>query len=86
MDRIEIRPFKIGSLVSSILVLLEKNKNKDKSCPYERKLIVIKSKGLKVKHHIKVTFQVIYNFMKELCLHDIGINTNFHQNRSISEL
>ena len=85
MDRIEIRPFKIGSLVSSEC-FLEKNKNKDKSCPYERKLIVIESKGLKVKHHIKVTFQVIYNFMKELCLHDIGINTNFHQNRSISEL
>ena len=30
-------------------------------------------------------FQIIYNFMKKMCLHDIRIHTNFDQNQSINE-
>ena len=54
--------------------------NKNKSCPLERK-----KKITKLLQNIKVTFQVIYNFMKKLCLHFIIIHTNFHQNRSINK-
>ena len=39
-----------------------------------------------LKYNIKVTFQVIYNFMKNYVLiHAISIHTNFHQNQSINE-
>ena len=39
-----------------------------------------KSKKItKPLHNIKVTFQVIYNFMEKLCLHDIGIHTIFNK-------
>ena len=32
-----------------------------------------------------MTLQVIYNFMKELYLHDMSIHTKLHQNRSRNE-
>ena len=39
----------------------------------------------KLLKSIKVAFQVIYNLMKNFCLHDHSIHTKLHQNQSINE-
>ena len=47
--------------------------------------------GLKVNkmtkplYNINVIFEVIFDFMKNLRVHDISIRTNLYQNRSINE-